>query len=181
VTEQELQSFWSRVDKSAGPDACWPWLGAKTPLGYGRWSDSGYAHRITLSLASGATGRVAMHTCDSPSCVNPAHLRWGSHRENSQDMVDKARSTRGEKHGLAKLTEAQVSQIRAAYDAGERKPAIAKRFGISTGTVYNIGRRETWRAPGEPTWRHVPYVRRKRMELRKGRMELPDPIDVEAP
>src|SRR5689334_7900007 len=44
--------FWSRVDRSGGPTACWPWMGPRTKDGYGRFRGR-YAHRIALEAALG--------------------------------------------------------------------------------------------------------------------------------
>lgn len=160
MTAAEWERLW--VDKSLGPNGCWPWTGARTPKGYPRFGDASYAHRLILEQASGHSGIVACHSCDVPSCCNPAHLFWGSHKDNSQDMVTKERSTRGEKHANARLTAEQVEAIRKARDEGERRREVAARFGVSYGTIGNIWRGETWRAPGEPTWKHFTYRRRKK-------------------
>lgn len=64
-------------------------------------------NRLVYTLANGPikTGMVIMHTCDNPRCVNPAHLREGTLKENSQDSADKGRSTNSRKthciHGHA--------------------------------------------------------------------------------
>lgn len=91
--------FWDNVDRSGGPDACWPWTGSRNRGGYGRFYGK-VATRIVLEERLGrkigmdpGTGRpmVAMHTCDNPSCVNPAHLVEGTYVENTRDMIDKGR------------------------------------------------------------------------------------------
>src|SRR5574342_701445 len=79
--------FWSRVDRSAGPDACWPWLGARNPKGYGRRHFRGavtLAHRVAFILTKGKIpeGHTIDHLCRNRACQNPAHLEAVPHRVN---------------------------------------------------------------------------------------------------
>lgn len=92
-----VDRFWSRVDKAAGPDGCWPWTGALHEKGYGLFglSDKTWrAHRYAL-IASGVAipdGMVVMHKCDNPPCCNPDHLQVGTSRANIHDMIAKGRA-----------------------------------------------------------------------------------------
>lgn len=79
-----LRQFWVRVDKT---DACWSWLGDRTPYGYGRFSFRGRAvaaHRFAYELLRGPIpdGLVIDHLCRVKHCVNPAHLEPVTQREN---------------------------------------------------------------------------------------------------
>lgn len=79
--------FWSRVDKSGGPDACWPWLGAKNQKGYGRRNFRGVvtlAHRAAYVISKGEVpdGFTIDHLCRNRACQNPAHLEAVPHRIN---------------------------------------------------------------------------------------------------
>lgn len=58
-------------------------------------------------------------------------------------MARKGRAsvTKGEKCGKAKLTEAQVRDIKTSKENG---PSIAQRYGIGTSTVYGIRNGKRW-------------------------------------
>lgn len=87
-----LESFWSRVEVH-GPEECWLWRGAVGSDGYGYFRHQG-AHRHSWELAHGRAipkGLFACHSCDTPLCVNPAHIWLGTHQENMDDMLRKGR------------------------------------------------------------------------------------------
>jgi hypothetical protein len=97
VTTEEAERFWSKVQKGA---TCWEWQGSRhAKTGYGTFSlyrvRNGpiHAHRVAYVIHYGriVAGKVVMHSCDNPGCVNPKHLRLGSQRENTQDMIAKGR------------------------------------------------------------------------------------------
>lgn len=93
-------------------------------------------------------GKVIRHTCDNPRCINPNHLIIGSHQDNSDDMKERGRSSKGAAHPVSKLTPESVSQIRGAYVKGSREAgcsALAKQFGISRKQVHNIVTMKQWK------------------------------------
>lgn len=94
----EVARFWSKVDKSG---ACWLWTGEKNNQGYGRfvfWHEGGrsrsLAHRLSAELNGTllAEADVLLHSCDTPACVNPAHLTVGTQALNMQDAMAKGRT-----------------------------------------------------------------------------------------
>lgn len=106
LSPETIARFWSRVDTSAGPDACWPWMAATTRGGYGHMAVNGRhlrANRLSLAI-SGAPppcDAFVCHSCDNPACVNPSHLWIGSPKDNVDDMLAKGRGSRGDMHGEA--------------------------------------------------------------------------------
>lgn len=144
--EERISIFWSKVNKSGGPDACWPWQAGCNQDGYGQMSWEGRTdrcHRIAYRLTHGLIPRrlCVCHTCDNPACCNPAHLFLGTHKENMLDRERKGRDSdhRGEKNGRAKVTDEQVAEIRRLYALGGfSQREIGERFGIGRTQVSNI-------------------------------------------
>jgi hypothetical protein len=150
--------FNRRVDRSGGPDACWPWLGRIEPKGYGTMAVGGrqrLAHRCAMALAIGEVprGKLVLHACDNPPCVNPAHLRLGTQLDNMRDMVQRGRKVRGEKvnedacwrHGYVLKAECAVCKLEADRAAIER--AIARLLETRARWVAKIRGRLTFPVP----------------------------------
>lgn len=76
---------------------CWLWTGSCDKRDYGQLRHEGkilYATHASLQL----DGRpkpfpkaYALHSCDTPNCVNPAHLRWGTQTDNARDAMARNR------------------------------------------------------------------------------------------
>lgn len=84
---------------------CWLWTGAMTTEGYGQIRADGkqrktlVAHRVSHELYNGPipSGLFVLHKCDTPACVNPAHLSTGTQKENIHDCISKGRFVGREK------------------------------------------------------------------------------------
>lgn len=99
------------------------------------------AHRVVAERHFGPSGMIVLHSCDTPTCVEPSHLRYGTHAENSADMAARLRAPRGEANPNAVLTENAVREIRA--DPRPSK-AVAAEHGCGDRTVRNIRSGRTW-------------------------------------
>lgn len=153
-SDKDRERFWARVDRPS-PTSCWPWLGSHHEFGYGWfWAQgkSRNAHRVAWEMTYGPIpdGLMVMHACDNGTCVNPSHLMVGTGLSNQMDMARKGRSTKGrfvgEKHPGAKLTEANVREVRRRVAAGEVHRTIAADFGIGEAYVSVVGRGLSWRS-----------------------------------
>ena len=143
------------ISKLALPDpvtGCVEWTGHRTKDGYGKLSRSGievYTHRYSWERKHGPIpkGLHVLHKCDNPPCCNEYHLFLGTQTDNAADREIKGRGNqpKGEKHGRAKLTEANVKEIRRRLAAGEVQRMIAKGFGIAHSTVGKISRGNAWK------------------------------------
>lgn len=145
--------FWSKVDRHDA-DACWLWTAALDAHGYGRFSVGGRrgamekAPRVAWSITHGTIPTVqhVLHHCDTPSCVNPAHLFLGDAALNAADKVAKGRQLRGSDFPQARLTEDDARRIRQLYASGARtQRSLAAEFGIAQSIVSDIVNRRRWR------------------------------------
>lgn len=143
------ERFEKQVQKS---DGCWLWTGGKDKDGYGifRGEVGGVlfkkAHRYSYALHTGdlLVGMQALHSCDNPSCVNPAHLSSGTNADNMRDKVTKGRhrAPAGENHYRAILTEEQAA---AVLIDPRPNTVIAAEYNVTAATVRDIKSRFSWR------------------------------------
>jgi hypothetical protein len=167
----QMPLFWSKVDQSGGPDACWTWTLGRDKDGYGLTKvnrKTTRAHRVAWALANGPIpdGLWVLHECDNPPCCNPRHLWLGTVVDNGADKAAKGRTVApcGERHGsrthpervlrgssqpCSKLTEADIPLIRAALARGESRSVIGSRFGVSRGAIGSIAIGKNWRHVSE--------------------------------
>lgn len=146
--------FWAKVDK-LGPihpicGRCWEWT-ASTINGYGRFGVNYsliFAHRYSWEIHNGKIpdGLHVLHFCDNPLCVNPKHLFVGTQQDNVNNCIGKERQTRGEAHGMSKLTTEDVLEIRRlgkTTKLSQRKLAIM--FDVDQATIGRIILRKLWK------------------------------------
>ena len=147
-TFDDLSFFWANVCKTR---TCWNWTGySKCKNWHGTVKVSGkdwQAHRLSWHIHNGAIplGRLVLHKCDNPLCVNPAHLFLGTQADNCSDMVRKGRQvapTRKDgNHPQIRIAAEQVDTVRDMYAAGLTQREIGALFGVSDVAVSKILRR----------------------------------------
>lgn len=147
------QRFWNRVNKT---ETCWLWT-ASFRKGYGQMWDGMKiisAHRLSWEIANGPIvgGLCVLHKCDVRACVRPSHLFLGTIADNQTDMKLKGRRKGingglvGSNHGMAKLSDDQVLEIRRLTAAGLiSKREIARKFLVTHPLISQIHKRKVWR------------------------------------
>lgn len=165
-------SMMARFDAKVVPEpntGCWLWAASVNTAGYGQFRLHGKnltAHRISYARYVGEIppGLSVCHHCDTPACVNPAHLFLGTPADNTRDAVAKGRMARGDAngsrthperrrfvrgdaHGNAKLTSADVAMLRARRSEGITFSDLGTEFGISRANAHAIATNKLWRTP----------------------------------
>ena len=137
---------------SYGGDDCLLWPFKPTGFGYGQVLFGGKnirAHRLVCRLVHGeapSPQHHVAHSCGTPLCVAPKHLRWATRIENEADKLLHGTQARGETHGASKLTEADVRAIRASYSKGQQTYfTLATQYGVAWTTISSIINRYSWK------------------------------------
>lgn len=172
------ERFWEKVDKAQD---CWLWTGAKNKkTGYGLVEiakRTNLVHRYSYELHHGEIPKktYVRHTCHTRLCVNPAHLKLGSAKQNVQDSVRDGRRATGERHGMAKLT---ALHARAIREDPRPQRVVAREYGVDQALVSMIRRGKIWKEAGGQVHPDV-LVRRDRHRSTLSSREQPKPERVD--
>lgn len=158
ITTKQKTNFWNKVDKT---NSCWNWKAGKTLKGYGLFKMLGktyLAHRVSLMIdgklstekqtTSGPIGICVLHKCDNPACVNPSHLRLGSHLENMKDAKSKGRKWAGEftgeKNNRAIITNDLAKEIKRLLKLEISQKEISNQLNVPHYIISNIAVGRSW-------------------------------------
>lgn len=125
-------------------EGCRDWPYETSSNGYGAHGGRVLGHIILeRSGRPRPVGMIQLHSCDRPICAAPWHLRWGTYAENAADAIARDRNARGMRNGLAKLTDADVLEIRALDNWTHRD--LAQRYGVHLTTIQRIRAGAIWK------------------------------------
>lgn len=151
---------WIKSKLIPAENGCMVWTGAKLK-GYGQITIKGVTTKLHRFVLEQKLQRplgehmCALHSCNNPSCCNPAHITEGTNKENVDYKVSCNRQSkgtthgdymRGEKNAYAKLTESDIREIRNAKGRILQTELAAK---------YNITRNHVSAIQLKRVWRHV--------------------------
>jgi len=156
--------FWAKVTPEPN-SGCWLWTGCCDAKGYGYFNrgsrnNTAYAHRHAFLVLVGSIpeGLFCDHQCWNRACVNPNHIKLATPKENANNLSPQGRITHrataarvgklnlGEVHGMAKLIDAQVLEIRKLHaQDGCTQQELSDRFNVSRPRISDIVNRKAWK------------------------------------
>lgn len=150
--------FMAKVSKRES--GCWVWTGGFSSNGYGTFNLNGdivKAHRASYLLYVGditevpgadSRGTCVLHSCDNAACVNPGHLRLGTHKDNMDDKAKRSRVVSkpllGDAHQNSKLRSVDIPVIRLLRYVGAGYAQIGEVFGVTRATIHRVIDGTTW-------------------------------------
>jgi len=125
---------------------CWEWTGHRSSVGYGLIKVFGRmvsVHRYSYELHKGpiSDGLHVLHECDNKICINPDHLRAGTHAENIHDAIARGLIRKGPDHplyGRQRAPEHYASQSKPVMVMGKVYSSLndaERQLGLGSGTV----------------------------------------------
>lgn len=148
--------FFENVVLSYDGDDCLIWPFYRNSAGYAKMRYEGrvqFVSRLVCERVHGPAPTAehhAAHSCGKGhlGCVNRQHLYWATPTENQADRFVHGTLACGERHGCAKLTEADVRTIRELIGTMPQS-AIAKKFNVTQSRITSIKTGRTWRHIGD--------------------------------
>jgi hypothetical protein len=106
-----------------------------------------FVHHLVLETFRGhrPDGTQACHRNGVPWDNRLSNLRWGTAKENAADREEHGRTARGNKHGVSKLREEDIPEIRELISTGVPQREVARRFGVAKGAIGFIVSGKTWK------------------------------------
>lgn len=125
-----------------------------TVAGYGLATppEGGHQRRVNVLVCELAHGpmpfpgaEAAHFVCGRPICGNKRHLCWATHAENLGHRLLHGTLPHGETHYRARLSEADVREIRRCAETGTTVAELALRFDVHRVTISDVVNGRTWR------------------------------------
>jgi hypothetical protein len=112
-----------------------------------RKSKTVYIHRIVLEAFQGTCpiGQECCHADDDPSNNVISNLRWGTHKENTEDRRKNKKLIVGEAATGAKLTNEKVAEIKKRLALGVKNSVLVSEFNVSPAAISNIKLGHRWK------------------------------------
>lgn len=105
-------------------------------------------HRLVLLAFVGqcSSGMEACHNDGNKINNHLFNLRWDTRSNNELDKRKHGKDSRGERHYNAKLTEAQVKQIRTLYSQGSYTyEKLGEIFSVTSRNIDFVVNKQTWK------------------------------------
>lgn len=108
------------------------------------------AHRLSWILVNGAIpdGYILLHSCDNPKCCNVEHMRVGTKKQNTADMLARDRhftpfsEMRGERNTNCSISEITAKRIVVAEGSMKDLSTV---FSTSRKVISDIKTRKSWK------------------------------------
>jgi len=132
--KNRVNRFWDKI--AIRKSGCWEWTGCRSRQGYGviRFGKLLMTcHRVMATITFGVLTpkTLVIHSCDNKICVNPHHLRLGTHADNLQDAARKNLMPH-------KISNANVIKLRQLHSQGVKQVELSKMFSICQSNVSSI-------------------------------------------